>query len=171
MMSTHAEGMATADDARSRDNTSNSNSNDQNNNNSNNNNSSSNLTTTLSTTNTSQDLHKKKSSDNSNQLSVEKTVVKKNDQDKSNLTKGQLIANEDRMVGSVSMKVYTSWAIAAGGIYSGVIILLSFAFGECKLQSKLLFVIIIFNILYIFFSFLAISVLSSFWLSYWSAHR
>lgn len=30
------------------------------------------------------------------------------------------------------MKVYSSWAIAAGGIYSGVIILLSFAFGECK---------------------------------------
>jgi hypothetical protein len=33
-------------------------------------------------------------------------------------------------MGSVSIEVYLRWAMAAGGLHAGVIILLSYAFGE-----------------------------------------
>ncbi|CAE7647708.1 ABCC5, partial [Symbiodinium microadriaticum] len=61
--------------------------------------------------------------------------------------KGRLINMEDREVGSVSIKVYGKWTIAAGGLYAGAIVICMFVVGEC------------------------ISVLASYWLSYWSAHR
>lgn len=86
MMSTHAEGMATADDARSRDvNT--------NNNNSSNSTPLSSPPLTLSNNNQDTQQQKKKNSDNS-----QKQVAKKAEQDTSNASKGQLISNEDRNV-------------------------------------------------------------------------
>ena len=87
MMSTHAEGMATADDARSRDINSDSNNNVNTNNNS---------STSLSTTQ-SHDSNPKKNLDSSVQPTTP-TKTKTIEQEKSSAPKGQLIANEDRMV-------------------------------------------------------------------------
>jgi hypothetical protein len=63
------------------------------------------------------------------------------------------------------MEVYSRWAIAAGGLHAGVIILLSYAFGEGQCSSS--------TSSSSSSSSLSpgISVLSSYWLSYWSAHR
>eukprot|EP01039_Chlorochromonas_danica_P007900 gene7900-8715_t len=60
---------------------------------------------------------------------------------------GKLISTEEREVGDVDMKIYMKWATAAGGAMVGLIIIFNFYLGE------------------------AISVLSSWWLSYWSEHR
>jgi hypothetical protein len=58
-----------------------------------------------------------------------------------------LISVEDREVGDVDFKVYLKWATAAGGISVGVLLISNFFIGEF------------------------ISVISSWWLSYWSVHR
>mmetsp|Transcript_20744 Transcript_20744/g.29812 ORF Transcript_20744/g.29812 Transcript_20744/m.29812 type:complete len:1497 (+) Transcript_20744:45-4535(+) len=71
----------------------------------------------------------------------------KAEKQKTNADSGKLMSTEDREVGSVSLKVYGKWAIAAGGLYAGVIMIAIFAFGEFT------------------------SVMASYWLSYWSAHR
>jgi ATP-binding cassette subfamily C (CFTR/MRP) protein 1 len=58
-----------------------------------------------------------------------------------------LIAAEDREIGDVSAAVYAKWARAAGGIVVGVMMIV------------------------LYFSAEAVSVLASWWLSYWSEHR
>eukprot|EP00600_Ochromonadales_sp_CCMP1393_P017669 CAMPEP_0175031920 /NCGR_PEP_ID=MMETSP0005-20121125/21113_1 /TAXON_ID=420556 /ORGANISM="Ochromonas sp., Strain CCMP1393" /LENGTH=1650 /DNA_ID=CAMNT_0016292283 /DNA_START=12 /DNA_END=4964 /DNA_ORIENTATION=+ len=74
--------------------------------------------------------------------------MKKEDSSKVSIKKSTtLISQEDREVGDVDMKVYGKWAMAAGGISVGVLIIIFFFIGEC------------------------VTVLSSWWLSYWSEHR
>jgi ABC-type multidrug transport system fused ATPase/permease subunit len=129
MMMAHADGMATADDARTREQL---------------------VEEDLIQVDLGAGIEEKF---RANSVDSAKAVVSKQEPKKasieliSKVPKGQLIANEDREVGSVSMQVYLRWAMAAGGIHAGVLILVSYAFGEC------------------------ISVFSSYWLSYWSAHR
>jgi ABC-type multidrug transport system fused ATPase/permease subunit len=124
MMMAHADGMATADDARTRE-------------------------QLVEEDLVQVDLGLEKLRTNSVESSKAAAALKQEPKkvEISKVPKGQLIANEDREVGSVSLAVYMRWAMAAGGLHAGVLILLSYAFGEC------------------------ISVFSSYWLSYWSAHR
>lgn len=60
---------------------------------------------------------------------------------------GSLMTIEDREVGNVSMEVYRTWAAAAGGVNSGIFMILLYCAGE------------------------GVAVLASWWLSFWSQHR
>lgn len=60
---------------------------------------------------------------------------------------GKLITTEDQEVGNVDLRVYIKWATAAGGVAVGAMIIFAFYFAEM------------------------VSMLSSWWLSFWSEHQ
>lgn len=85
------------------------------------------------------------STDKDGSKSIELVTVGTNKPSKA--ATGALITTEEREVGNVSITVYLSWARAAGGVGVGVCMLLFYFSGE------------------------GVAVISSWWLSFWSAHK
>eukprot|EP01038_Epipyxis_sp_PR26KG_P012636 gene12636-16943_t len=111
---------------------------------------SSSISTNGNIASTSEEISTKQSLSSSN-VEVNKKPIKlvENSEkpNQTNMKKGSLMTTEEREQGDVDRKVYLRWSVAAGGLSVGILMIIFFYFAE------------------------AITVVASWWLSYWSQHR